>query len=278
MGLPVNTPEEELVRQANFQLDLLFKQQSHPTDTAAIFVEPVIGEGGYVPAPAAYMAHLRKRCDEHGIMLVCDEVQSGFGRTGTMFCVEGNVEGTSVRPDIMIFAKGLANGFPLSGVVSRKELMDHQEVGSIGGTYAGNPVSCAAAVAVTQVFEEDNILANVNERSKQMLSALDALKSSAKTSHLIADIRGKGLMIAVEFANASDPLTTAGLDADKIASIPSQIGKRVQDKCIAKGLMILTTSCFDTIRFIPALVVSEEEMRVGMEIFSQALEEVAREG
>jgi 4-aminobutyrate aminotransferase len=139
-------------------------------------------------------------------------------------------------------------------------------------------VSCAAAVAVTQVFEEDNILANVNARSKQMLSALDQLKSSSKTSHMIADIRGKGLMIAVEFTNPSDPLTTAGLSSEQISAIPSQIGKRVQEKCIAKGLMILTTSCFDTVRFIPALVVSEEEMRVGMEIFSHALEEVAREG
>lgn len=270
LGVDPSTPEDELVRQAIFHLDLLVKQQTAPKDVAAIFIEPVIGEGGYVPAPSAWLRYLREFCDKHEILLVCDEVQTGFGRTGKMFMTE-YTEG--LRPDVMIFAKGLANGYPLSGVVARQELMAKQEPGTIGGTYAGNAISCAAAVAVTEVFKTQPILENVNARSAQLFETLNALKSSPKTGHLIADVRGKGLMVAIEFANDSDGITNkAG------HKLPADIGKRVQKKCMAQNIFILTTSAFDTIRFIPPLIITEAEMARACKVFADAVEEVAREG
>lgn len=126
-GLPQSTPEQQLVDMSLAQLRLVLQQQSAPSDTAAIILEPVMGEGGYVPAPAAYLHGLREICDEHNILLIADEVQSGFGRTGTFWAVQDS----GVRPDILVFAKGVANGFPLSGIASRKELMDMQKPGSM---------------------------------------------------------------------------------------------------------------------------------------------------
>ena len=142
------------------QLEILLKQRSHPEETAAILLEPVQGEGGYIAPPASFMQGLRKICDKHGILLIADEVQSGFGRTGKMFAIEH----TGVTPDIMVMAKGIASGYPISGIVSRKELMDRQPAGSMGGTYSGNAVACAAAKATLEIFEEENIIENVNAR------------------------------------------------------------------------------------------------------------------
>lgn len=269
LGVPASTPEDELVEMAKHQLEMLVKQQTHPADVAAIFIEPVIGEGGYVPAPVKWLQYLRAFCDKHGILLVLDEVQTGFGRTGKMFAAEWS----GVRPDVMTFAKGLANGFPLSGVVSRKELMAKQEPGTIGGTYAGNAVACAAAVAVTEVFKTQPILENVKARSEQLYAALNAVKNGAGKD-LIADVRGQGLMTAVEFRSAGDELTLEGVQG----KVPANIGKRVQQKMLAQNILILTTSCFDTIRFIPPLVVSEDEMARACKAFTEAVEEVAREG
>jgi 4-aminobutyrate aminotransferase len=137
------------------QLDLLFAQQTAPAETAAIIIEPVLGEGGYVPAPASFLSALRVICDKHGINLIFDEVQSGFGRCGRYFACEWS----GVKPDIMVFAKGLANGFPLSGVVSSKGRLDMMPPGTMGGTYAGNAVSCAAAIACAEVMEVSRVLA-----------------------------------------------------------------------------------------------------------------------
>lgn len=142
------------------QLSLLLSQQTAPRDTAAILIEPLLGEGGYIHAPGEFLKGVRELCDKHNILLIIDEVQSGFGRTGKMF----NVEYSGVRPDIMTIAKGLANGFPLSGVVSKKEYTDKLKPGSMGGTYAGNAVACAAAVAVADAFKEEKILENVQAR------------------------------------------------------------------------------------------------------------------
>jgi 4-aminobutyrate aminotransferase len=127
---------------------------------AAIIVEPLLGEGGYVPAPAEFLKGLRETCDKHNILLIVDEVQSGFCRTGTNFFIEQS----GVRPDILTVAKGIANGFPLSGIISRRELTDQLKPGSMGGTYAGNAVSCAAGVAVADVIKEEKILDNVQAR------------------------------------------------------------------------------------------------------------------
>lgn len=133
MGLPPSTSTDALVANALHQFELVLKQQTAPRDTAAFIVEPVLGEGGYIPAPAAYLEGVKKICEKNGILFIADEVQSGFGRTGKYFAIE---HAPNVVPDIMVMAKGIANGFPLSGIVSRKELMDKQAPGSMGGTCA----------------------------------------------------------------------------------------------------------------------------------------------
>jgi 4-aminobutyrate aminotransferase len=240
------------------QLELLLKRESAPSDTAAIFIEPVLGEGGYVPAANGYLERVREICDKHNILLVADEVQSGFGRTGKMFAVEH----WGVRPDILVIAKGIANGMPLSGIVSRKELMDTQMPGSMGGTYAGNAVSCAAGVAVAKAFKEEKILDNVSARGKELRGLLDGLKADPTVGKHIHDVRGLGLMLAVEFKpNAAGSL-----------------GSKVQAKCKEKGMLILTTSIYDTLRFIPPLTISKEDMAKGCKILEEAIREVVADG
>lgn len=235
------------------QLELLLKRETAPSDTAAIFIEPVLGEGGYVPPPPGYLAAVRKICDKHNILLVADEVQCGFGRTGKMFAIEH----WDVRPDILIMAKGIANGFPLSGIVSRKELMDKQPPGSMGGTYAGNAVSCAAGVAVAKAFKDEKILDNVNARGKELKGTLEAAWKDSKTGHLIHDVRGLGLMLALE--------TTPG----------KGYASKIQAKCMEKDMLVLTTSIYDTLRFIPPLNITKEDMAKGCQIIKEAIEEVA---
>ena len=235
------------------QLELLLKRESSPADTAAIFIEPVLGEGGYVPPPPQYLAKVREICDRNGILLVADEVQSGFGRTGKMFAIEH----WGVRPDILIMAKGIANGLPLSGIVSRKELMDMQKPGSMGGTYAGNAVSCAAGVAVAKAFQEEKVLENVDARGRELRGMLEACQADPKTGRIIYDVRGLGLMLALE-------CKPGGGYASKI-----------QAKCMERDMLVLTTSIYDTLRFIPPLNITKEDMAKGCEIIKEAIAEVA---
>jgi 4-aminobutyrate aminotransferase len=235
------------------QLELLLKRETAPSDTAAIFIEPVLGEGGYVPPPPEYLARVREICDKNNILLVVDEVQSGFGRTGKMFAIEH----WDVRPDILIMAKGIANGFPLSGIVSRKELMDLQKPGSMGGTYAGNAVSCAAGIAVAKAFKDEKILDNVNARGTELRGMLQAAKEDSKTGHMIFDVRGLGLMLALEFTPGKG------------------YASKVQAKCMEKDMLVLTTSIYDTLRFIPPLNITSEDMAKGCQIIKEAIEEVA---
>ncbi|KAI9743200.1 MAG: hypothetical protein M1818_003046 [Claussenomyces sp. TS43310] len=235
------------------QLELLLKRETAPSDTAAIFIEPVLGEGGYVPAPPGYLARVREICDKHNILLVADEVQSGFGRTGKMFAMEH----WDVRPDILIMAKGIANGFPLSGIVSRKELMDLQKPGSMGGTYAGNAVSCAAGIAVAKAFQDEKILENVDARGAELRGMLEAAKEDPKTGKMIYDVRGLGLMLALE--------CTPG----------KGYAAKIQAKCMEKDMLVLTTSIYDTLRFIPPLNITKEDMAKGCQIIEEAIMEVA---
>jgi 4-aminobutyrate aminotransferase len=271
-GATPETPTEELVNQALLQMKLTLQQQTAPSDTAAIILEPVLGEGGYVPAPPAFLHGLRKICDENNILLIADEVQSGMGRTGHMFFVEES----GVRPDILIFAKGIANGFPLSGIASSKELMDLQQPGSMGGTYAGNAVACAAAKAVIEVFREENILDNVAARSKQIFDFLHELKSSGtKAGNLIEDVRGSGLMVGVQFANVELQSTSSNTAAQEAKAQP-QIAPQVVQECLKRDMLLLSTSVFDVLRFIPPLTISEEELSEACRIFKESLEAVAK--
>lgn len=204
LGVGASTSEEELIRLAEHQLDMVLRQQVAPQDVAAMIIEPVQGEGsvaplaikvklmisGYVPCPPAFLNHLRTVCDKHGILLIIDEVQSGFFRTGTYFATE-HTEG--LRPDIMIFAKGVANGFPISGIVSNKEIGSKLDPGSLGGTYAGNAVACAAGIAAQDVFASEDIAGNVARRGEELFTALHGLAAGEKTKHLVADVRGQGV-------------------------------------------------------------------------------------
>ncbi|KWU45578.1 hypothetical protein RHOSPDRAFT_28732 [Rhodotorula sp. JG-1b] len=269
MGLPHTTSNDELVENALYRLELLLKQETAPRDTAAIIIEPVLGEGGYIPAPKGYLEGLRRICDENNMLLIADEVQTGFGRTGKNFAIEHY---PSVVPDVMVFAKGVANGFPLSGIVSRKELMDKQPAGSQGGTYGGNAVACAAGVAVQRAFKEEKVLENVAARSDELFGMLRELQADAKIGDTIAEVRGLGLMVGVEFKSPTDPYTPAQ------GKVPAKMASRVQNKCLEKDLLTLTTSVYETMRFIPPLNISKEDMAKACQIIKEAISEVVHEG
>lgn len=234
------------------ELKRLLKTQTAPHETAAIVIEPVLGEGGYVPVPDAFMRSLRRICDEHGILLVADEIQSGFGRTGRWF----GVDHSGVVPDIVIMAKGLASGMPLSGIASTRDLMDRWPVGSHGGTYGGNAVSCAAAVATIQVIREEAL----NENSEQMGALLmTGLRKLQEQYPEIGDVRGRGLMIATEFSKANgDPW---GDKASAIVKI-----------CRDNGLLLLTCGPYgNVIRWIPPLIVTQSQIQDALTVFEDAL-------
>ncbi|KAL0095779.1 pyridoxal phosphate-dependent transferase [Phycomyces blakesleeanus] len=231
------TPEwcgEEALR----QLEILLKQRTSPEDTAAILIEPIQGEGGYVVPPKGYMKGLRALCDKHNILLICDEVQSGFGRTGKMFAVEH----TGVVPDILVMAKGIASGYPLSGIVANKALMDLQPPGSMGGTYSGNAISCAAANATLRVFDDEKLLENCNARSEQFFSALRAKIPAALPKGVTVDVRGEGLMIGIEFMG-----------------VPYGFANSVAQEALKLDTIVLTTSIYETLRLIPPLNITKEE-------------------
>jgi 4-aminobutyrate aminotransferase len=235
-------------------LEELLLSQTSPAETAAILIEPELGEGGYVVPPSAFMKGLRDICDRNGIMLIFDEVQSGFGRTGKWFAQEH----FAVQPDIMTVAKGIASGLPLSGVFSRLDLMKKWQTGSHGGTYGGNPVACAAGVATIRAMREENMPANAAKRGIQLTTGLRKLQEEYP---LIGDVRGLGLMIGTEF-------TLNGKPADKT------ITKAVLHSCEEKGLLLLSCGTYDNvIRWIPPLVVNESQINDALGIFSAALKE-----
>lgn len=236
------------------ELELLLLSQTAPQETAAMLIEPVLGEGGYVVPPASFLKGLRRICDQHGILLIFDEVQSGFGRTGKWFAQEH----FGVTPDIMTVAKGLASGLPLSGVFSRLELMQKWTPGSHGGTYGGNAVACAAAVATIQAMRQDELLLNTQQRGLQLVTGLRHLQEEYPG---IGDVRGLGLMIGAEFR-------TPDGKPDKTSA------KAVAHAALDRKLMLLTCGPWDnTIRWIPPLVVSEAQITDALAIFKESLVE-----
>jgi 4-aminobutyrate aminotransferase len=247
--------EAEASEYALEQLEYLLASQTAPKETAAILVESVLGEGGYVVPPKSFMKGLREICDRHKIMLIFDEVQSGFGRTGKWFAFE-NFE---VVPDIIAAAKGLASGMPLSGVFTRTDIMLKLDVGSIGGTYGGNAVACAAGVATIRALREENMLENANERGIQLMTGLRKFQEEYPQ---IGDVRGLGLMIGTEFI------------VDGRADKAKQLVKDVIHTAEEKGLLLLSCGTYDnTVRFIPPLNVSSEQIHEGLRIFGESLKE-----
>ena len=238
-------------------LEELLHSQTSPAETAAILIEPELGEGGYVVPPVAFMKELRQLCDRNGILLIFDEVQSGFGRTGKWFAQEH----FGVVPDIMTVAKGIASGLPLSGVFSRLDLMKKWQTGSHGGTYGGNAVACAAGVATIRAMRDEDMPGNAARRGEQLTTGLRKLQEEYPS---IGDVRGLGLMIGTEF-------TVKGKPADKA------ITKAVIHACEERGLLLLSCGTYDNvIRWIPPLIVTEQQITDGLKIFNEALKETAK--
>lgn len=245
--------EETTVAFCIQELKHLLKSQTAPEETAAIILEPEQGEGGYIPTPPAFMKALREICDEHGILLVIDEVQTGFGRTGKWFALE-HYEG--IRADIMIMAKGIASGVPMSCIGASRELMEKWIPGSHGGTYGGNPLAAASALATIKAMRAENMIANAATRGAQLTNGLKALQAQYPQ---IADVRGFGVMIGVEFR------TTDG-EPDGVTATAAQKG------CIARNLLVLTCGTYgNTLRWIPPINVTENQVQAALEIFAEAM-------
>jgi 4-aminobutyrate aminotransferase len=225
-----------------------------PEEVAAIFVEPIQGEGGYIVPPPEFHRELYKVAKKYNILYVADEVQSGMGRTGKMFAMEH----FGVAPDIMALAKGIASGMPLGAMVARADIMDW-EAGSHASTFGGNPVSCQAALATIQLLEEE-LMANAEAQGERLMRGLRELQNSHEC---MGDVRGKGLMVGVELVKDRET-------KERATEWRSEIIK----KAFQKGLLLL--GCGEnTIRFCPALTVTEEELDLCLQIFGEAVREIA---
>jgi len=237
-------------------LDYLFRADVAPDTFAAIIIEPVQGEGGFLITPPDLMRALRERCDAHGILLIADEVQTGFGRTGRLFAMEHY----DVKPDLMTMAKSLAGGYPLSGVVGRAEVMDAPGVGGLGGTYGGNPVACAAALAVLDVIEEEKLLDAAMRQGEKLMTRLRAL---AQRNDIVpmASIRGLGAMVAF------DIVTERGTFAPDAAA-----AKNACMKAQENGLILLSCGVFaNTIRLLAPLTAPDDILDEGLDRLEAAL-------
>jgi 4-aminobutyrate aminotransferase / (S)-3-amino-2-methylpropionate transaminase / 5-aminovalerate transaminase len=237
-------------------IEYLFRADVDPVNVAAIIIEPVQGEGGFYPAPTELLTALRAICDEHGILLIADEVQTGFARTGKMF----GIENSGVEPDLMTIAKSLAGGFPLSGVVGRAAIMDAPDPGGLGGTYAGSPLACAAALAVLDVIAEEKLIDRANVLGDRIKGELARIAQRNDTVPMSA-IRGPGAMVAfdiVKSRGAEEP------DADAT--------KRVTAAALAEGLVLLSCGVHaNTIRILMPLTISDEILAEGMGKLEKAL-------
>ena len=237
-------------------LDYLFKADIASDAVAAIIIEPVQGEGGFLITPPELMRALRQRCDEHGILLIADEVQTGFGRTGKMFAMENY----DVKPDLMTMAKSLAGGYPLSGVVGRAEVMDAPIVGGLGGTYGGNPVACAAALAVVDVIAEENLLDAANRQGAKLKARIEALSQRNDIVPITA-LRGLGAMIAFDIVTERGSHTP-----DAVAT------KAVTTRAQAEGLILLSCGVYgNTIRLLAPLTASDDILDEGLAKLEAAL-------
>ena len=234
-------------------LTKLFKADLDPGRVAAIIFEPVQGEGGFYPAPADMVRGLRKLCDEHGIVMIADEVQTGFARTGNLFAMHGY----DVAADITCMAKGLAGGLPLAALTGRAEMMDAANPGGLGGTYGGNPLGIAAANAVLDVIEDEDLCSRANELGSRLKQKLESIRS---TTPEISDIRGPGFMVAVEFANPG----THAPDADFTGRVRMEAQKR--------GLILLTCGVYgNVIRFLAPITIPDAHFAEAMAVLEEAV-------
>ncbi|GAB1578468.1 MULTISPECIES: 4-aminobutyrate--2-oxoglutarate transaminase [Bordetella] len=234
-------------------LDLLFKSDIDPKRVAAIIIEPVQGEGGFNITPPELMNALRKVCDEHGILLIADEVQTGFARTGKLFAMQHH----AVEADLITMAKSLGGGFPISGVVGRAEVMDGPAPGGLGGTYAGHPLAIAAAHAVLGVIEEERLCERAAELGRRLQERLASLRPRCPA---IADVRGLGSMVALEL---NDPAT---------GQPDAQAVKRVQDEALKRGLILLSCGVYgNVLRFLYPLTIPDAQFERALDILADVL-------
>ncbi|OFC69133.1 4-aminobutyrate--2-oxoglutarate transaminase [Alteromonas confluentis] len=237
----------------------LFKVDIVPSDVAALIIEPIQGEGGFYEASPAFLKALRELCDEHGIVMICDEIQSGFARTGKMFCTEY----AGIEPDLITMAKGIAGGVPLSAVVGKQHIMDASPVGGLGGTYGGSPLATAAALAVLEVIEEENLIERAQFIESQFRETLGKLE--AEFPQLVGDIRGKGAMMAIELVEDGD--------ADK----PNvDLTKAIIAGAMEHGLILLACGFYgNVIRFLPPLTIDDATLAEGLNAFCELFRKAA---
>jgi len=243
---PYCDPSRTTVDEALAGLDEVLGLQSPAADVGVVLVEPVLGEGGYVVPPVTWLEGLRDRCDRHGILLAFDEVQCGAGRTGRFFAAET----FGVTPDVILFAKGIASGLPLGGIIAPRAVMERWPSGAHGSTFGGNPVSCAAALATLDVIDDDDLLARCRVLGER---AVEELRAATASTPAVREVRGVGLMVGVELAGAD-------------------VCRRVQARCLADGLLVLTCGPGeDVLRLIPPLTLTDDELAHGLGILTRAL-------
>ena len=239
-------------------VEAIFKNDIEASRVAAIIVEPVQGEGGFTVAPPEFLQRLRMLCDTHGILMICDEVQTGAGRTGTWFAVEQS----GVAPDLITMAKSMAGGFPISAVVGRADVMDAAAPGGLGGTYAGSPIACAAALAVLDVFEKENLLQRSRDVGERLTAALKAM---AAKHACIGDVRGMGAMVAVELFKNGD-----------LKQPDAELAKRITAEATTRGLILLTCGTYgNVIRILVPLTASDALLDEGLTIMADCFDAVA---
>lgn len=256
---PLGSDDAAVIRWSLDGIQKIFDRLAPPEQVAAMLVEPVQGEGGYVVPPAGFLKELRRICDEHGILLIVDEVQTGFGRTGQMFASQ--VFG--VQPDIMAIAKGIANGFPLSATVASRALMSRWAAGSHGTTYGGNPIACAAALAVLDVIKDEHLLENCRRMGRRLLEGFRNLQGRYP---LIGDVRGLGLMVAMELVVPGSDKTPNG-----------EAAMAVLEHCLERGLIgYMAGLRGQVVRLIPPLNVSAEQVDEALNILNDSLAAVSR--
>ena len=245
------------VRESLEALEHIFKYDVEPARVAAIIVEPVQGEGGFYVAPPEFLQALRRLCDQYGIVLVVDEIQSGFARTGRMFAIEHS----GIEPDLMTLAKSLAGGFPLAAVVGKASIMDAPGPGGLGGTYAGSPIACAAGLAVLEVIESENLCARAEVIGATLTGALRELQREIPA---VGEVRGLGAMVAMELVRNRDPHAP---DAD--------LTKALVKRAAEKGLVILSCGLYgNVIRFLVPLTAPDQIVREGLAIIAESLREL----
>lgn len=254
---PKGYTDEEAIDYYINDLKKVFEECSPAVHVAAVVVEPVLGEGGFVPAPLAWVKAVRKICDDYGILLIADEVQCGFGRSGRMFVSDYWAE-TGCAPDIITSAKSIAGGLPLSALTARAEIFDSVPVGTLGGTYSGNALSCAAALKVLEVIENEQLLERARQISEKCFSRFCSWKEKYE---VVGDVRGIGVMLGIELVK------------NKETKEPnSELVNRLVQECASKGLIIESAGTYqNVIRFLCPLVVTDRQLETGFDILEKAI-------